>query len=64
MGVSVQGCLAGTWTRDIDPLKEHGIRDRDPSARRNMGPETATPLESTWDKAARQEVTSHRDSRE
>ena len=26
-----------------------------------MGPETKTPLEGTWDQAARQEVTSYRD---
>ena len=29
--------------------------------RRNMGPGTETPLEGTWDQAARQEVTSYRD---
>ena len=29
--------------------------------RRNMGPETQTPLEGTWDQAVRQEVTSYRD---
>ena len=29
--------------------------------RRNMGPETETPLEGTWDQAAREEVTSYRD---
>ena len=36
------------------------LPDRDPP-RRNMGPETETPLEGTWDQTTRQEVTSYRD---
>ena len=43
--------LGGVYDRDPmdkDPQKEHGINDRDPP-------------EGTWDRAARQEVTSYRD---
>ena len=44
------------------PWKKHGSKHRDcPYPRRNMGQGTETPLEGTWDQAARQEVISYKD---
>ena len=59
-------CLLYRDLLDRDLPGQRSLLDRDPLDSdppwRNMGPETETlPLEGTWDQAARQEVTLHRD---
>ena len=53
-----------SWTEttlDRD-LPGHTLPWTETPPRRNMGPETETPLEGKWDQAARQEVISNRNS--
>ena len=61
--VSVQGILVqrGYSPEEEGPLCRGGESLSETLPRRSMGPETETPLEGTWDQAARHEITSYRD---